>query len=301
MQPYDKAARYGVKQDPPGFYRWLTRRADSPLAFHFWLDARRLARPEEGNLTCDTVACFLLPGHSHPTHALIVEFKAESERATVNQLLAYAVRLWMEPPPGPEMGPLAHVGGAVINFTGPPQPATVDFAFPGLPDCQLRFQITQHTLRDEDAAATLADIRAGRVTPWLLAWIPLMHGGAEPGILEGWKEAALTVPDGRTRSTLGGFALLFAELAGRVGPWKKALEGWDMRTSQIVEEWRNEGRVEGQLETCRENLLALLEERFGQLPESVTRQIQSISDVKRLKALLRQTVHVRALDDLNLS
>src|SRR6266852_9855238 len=53
----------------------------------------------------------------------------------------------------------------------------------------------------------------------------------------------LTEPDAQVRSTLGSFALLFAELAGRAESWKQALEGWDMRTSQVVEEWRNEGRV----------------------------------------------------------
>ena len=62
MHEYDKAARYMIKQAPPDFFRWLWRRADTTLRFHSWLDARRLALPVEGDLTCDTVAAFHLDG-----------------------------------------------------------------------------------------------------------------------------------------------------------------------------------------------------------------------------------------------
>ncbi len=60
MADLDKAARYVVKQDPPGFFTWLWRQAVTPLRFHSWYDARRLARPGEGDRTCDTVAGFRL-------------------------------------------------------------------------------------------------------------------------------------------------------------------------------------------------------------------------------------------------
>lgn len=61
MAEYDKASRYQVKQDPPGVFAWLWRRRTTPLIFHSWLDARRLALPVEGDLTCDLVAAFRLP------------------------------------------------------------------------------------------------------------------------------------------------------------------------------------------------------------------------------------------------
>jgi hypothetical protein len=51
MFEYDKATRYMVKQDPANFFRWLWWHAETPLQFHSWLDARRLALPEEGDLT----------------------------------------------------------------------------------------------------------------------------------------------------------------------------------------------------------------------------------------------------------
>ena len=127
-----------------------------------------------------------------------------------------------------------------------------------------------------------------------------MHGGTEPGILEQWQQVGRTEPDPEVRSTWGAFALLFAELAGRTEAWKKALEGWNMRPSQVVEEWRNEGRVEGQLATRREDLLALLEERFGALPDGLLQRIQATTDVERLKAALRQVLHLHTAKDLQL-
>src|SRR5262249_40478506 len=105
------------------------------------------------------------------------------------------------------------------------QPRALQATFPGVPDCNCNFGVLQRTLRDESAADTLADIAAGRTTRWLLPWLPLMQSGAEIGTIDQWKVVAQTEADPQARSTLGGFALLFADLAARSDPWKRALEG----------------------------------------------------------------------------
>jgi hypothetical protein len=56
MNEYDKAGRYLIKRDPPGFFRWLLRRRDAP--FHLWIDSRRHALPDQRDLTSDLVAAF---------------------------------------------------------------------------------------------------------------------------------------------------------------------------------------------------------------------------------------------------
>jgi hypothetical protein len=303
MQDIDKAARYSVKQHPHGYCRWLCG-PNTSLLFHAWLDARRLALPSEGDLTCDLVAGLRPAEAPGPTCALIVELMAESRPAVVDRLLAYVVRLWGEPPPGVEPGTPLPVGGAVVNLTGPAQPDRVTLALPGVPECELHFRIVQRTLRDIDAAATLADIAAGRTTRWLLPWIPLMHGGVEAAIMEQWQEVARAEPDPQVRATLAGLAVVFADLAGRAVVWKQALEGWNVRNSQVIDEWRNEGRVEGRqegrLESHREDLLALLQERFGAVPEEWVQRIQALTDVDRLKAAIRQVVHIHTLEELQL-
>jgi hypothetical protein len=301
MAEFDKASRYLAKQDPPGFFAWLWRYAVTPLLFHSWLAARRLALPVEEDRTCDNVAAFRLPDRPEPTHVLIVDFKAQAQSGALNQLLDYVVRLQTEPPPeGTVLPPL--VGGAVINLTGAPQPASLDVHFPGISECDWHFGILQRTLREESAAATLADITAGRTTRWLLPWIPLMHEGGEAAIMEGWKQAAEAEPDEQVRATLAGLALVFAELADRIDVWKHALEGWNVRKSQVVEEWREEGRAEGReegrVEALQEIILTLLRKRFSIVPAPLVQRIEASTDIARLQTALEQILDIRSPEQL---
>jgi hypothetical protein len=300
MHEFDKAARYMAKQDPPNFFRWLWWHAATPLRFHSWLDARRLALPVEGDLTCDTVGAFHLAGQAELSHALIVEFMAESRSNTLDRLLAYVVRARTEPAAAKGQVLPPQLGGVVINLTGPAQARAVQVAFPGVAECDWGFSILQRTLREEAAGDTLADIAAGRTTRWLLPWIPLMNGGAEMSIMEQWQQVASTEPDAQVRSTLGAFALLFADLARRGDLWEQALEGWDMQTSQVVDRWHEKGRIEGQLEARRDDLVALLEKRFGPLPKELLQRIQAQADAALLKAALQQVLDIDSLDELRL-
>ena len=310
MADFDKAARYLAKQDPAGFSAWLWAYVATPLIFADWLDARRLALPVEEDRTCDLVAAYRLPDRPEPTHVLIIDFKAEATAAALGQLLGYVVRLHTEPPQDLAVPP--QVGGVVINLTGRPQRRLVNVQFPGLPECGWRFGVLQRTLRQESAATTLADIGMGRTTRWLLPWIPLMQGGGRTAIIEQWKQAALAEPDPEARATLAGLALVFGELAKRARAWQAGLRGWDMRTSRIVEAWREEGReegraegreegrAEGELVMARDNLHGVLVERFGRVPKAWQRRIQAVTDPDRLKAALRQAMRIQALDELQL-
>src|SRR5579863_9787751 len=116
MNEYDKAGRYLVKRDPPGFFRWLLRRE---AAFHAWIDARRHALPDQGDLTNDLVAAFRA---GDGFEALCVELQAESAAGSASRLLlGYVPRLLTEPAaPGSLM--VTAAGGAVVNLTGPPRP-----------------------------------------------------------------------------------------------------------------------------------------------------------------------------------
>jgi hypothetical protein len=56
MNDYDKAGRYLVKREPARFLQWLLTTPD--IAFHTWIDARRVALPRQNDLTSDLVAAF---------------------------------------------------------------------------------------------------------------------------------------------------------------------------------------------------------------------------------------------------
>src|SRR5262249_22124169 len=98
--------------------------------------------------------------------------------------------------------------------------------------------VGERNLRDEDAAATLAGIAVGHIARCLLPFIPLMRGGAEPGIIAEWKTLAQAEPDPRRRSDYGGLALVFAGLTDCRPLWKRALQGWNVEQSQQVLEWQ---------------------------------------------------------------
>ena len=53
-------------------------------------------------------------------------------------------------------------------------------------------------------------------------------------------------------------ALTFAELSASKGLWKNALEGWNVRKSELLEQSRNEGRLE--------LLNRMFEKRFQSVP-----------------------------------
>src|SRR5262245_47746642 len=284
MSDYDKAGRYLIKRDPAHFFLWLLGRA---VVFHLWIDARRVALPDQGDLTSDLVAAFRV---GREFEALCVELQAESESATAARIVhGYIGRLRSEPAT-PESLPLAHVGGVVINLTGPAQPVAVEEAPRIAPDCRLTGTVLQRTLRDRDAAATADEITAGQASRWLLAWLPLMQGGGEADIIERWKREAARLPTERDRQALAGLTLTFSELARRDAVWNRALEGWTVIKSPFLEELREkvrieahaEGRTVGRLEEARSVLLRQGRKKFGRPPTKKQQaELNAITDLTR--------------------
>lgn len=50
----------------------------------------------------------------------------------------------------------------------------------------------------------------------------------------------------------------------------------------------------------REALLMLLDEKFGDLPETATQKVQSVDSKRELDSLLRQLIHAKSLADMGL-
>ena len=73
-----------------------------------------------------------------------------------------------------------------------------------------------------------------------------------------------------------------------------------MQTSQVVDVWHEKGRAEGQLETRRDDLVALLESRFGSLPEELIQRIRAEDDAERLHRAFQQALKLQSLADLQL-
>jgi hypothetical protein len=127
----------------------------------------------------------------------------------------------------------------------------------------------------------------------ILPWIPLMRGRTELSIIKQWQELAAKEADRGVRSAYVNLAFVFAELMGSLPDWKKALEGWDMRVSQVVLEWETEGA----LRQAREDLLDVLKARVPQdLPTDLKTAIENISDKSELSRLLKVAATSASLD-----
>ncbi len=214
MNDHDKAGRYLIKCEPQDFLRWQAR--NQRLHFHAWIDARRLALPDQRDLTHDLVAAVGTPAGFE---AICVELEAEARADALSRQLGYQARLWNEP--GDERSvPLQCVSGIIFNLTGRGRTRELTLRSAAVPGCRLELAVQVCNLAEEDAATLVAEVAAGQRSPWLLGWISLMRGGGEPAIIERWRQIAeQRLLDERQRGILGLIARTFATRAGRRPAW----------------------------------------------------------------------------------
>lgn len=314
--PFDQASRYTGKLAPPGFLDWLLPGVRTVADYRGWLDTRTIPFPGEPDRVCDTVAG--LVEHADPAAwwALPIEFQSRPDPELFGRLLEYLARLWRELRPLGLPASRYKIVAAVVNLTGVGQTSRdMTLAATGARTC---LQVVERNLAEEDAAATLTEIAAGRWARCLLPWIPLMRGGAEAAIMGQWKQLAQAEPDDRRRADYGGLALVFAELAARRPAWKQALEGWNVEQSQQVLEWqaeaekrgivkgeakgKAEGKAEGKVEGEAKALLRLLERRFSMLvPADLATTIQATRDIAQLDRWFDAAIDVATLDEFRRS
>ncbi len=84
MNDYDKAGRYLVKREPAGFFRWLA--GNTRVSFQGWIDARRVALPNQNDLTNDLVAVVSGGGD---LEGVCLELEAEARADALTRLLEY--------------------------------------------------------------------------------------------------------------------------------------------------------------------------------------------------------------------
>jgi len=78
--------------------------------------------------------------------------------------------------------------------------------------------------------------------------------------------------------------------------FQQLIQREEVTVMQFITSWERRARFE----EARENLLALLGEKFGSLPETVTQQVQSINSKEELNSLLRQLIHANSLVEMGL-
>jgi len=294
MNVYDQAARFAAKSDPIGFLRWLVPGLPPGLEFRGWLDARTLPFPGEPDRTCDTVAELFDRSDPRARWALATEFQAEPDPDMLDRILEYLARLRRELRHGPGRPDKFLVAAGLVHLTGPPSADTLEMTLPGGSPVGLRLRIASRALRDEDAAATLAEIAAGQTSRWILPWIPLMNGAAKPTMIAEWVRLAGAESNPRWRGEFAGLALTFAGLTRHLDPWRRALEGWNMKESTVVAGWKAEGKAEG----LRDALLQFLRLRFPrQIRKTLVAAVQAESDPGRLSAWIAAAAEASSAEE----
>jgi hypothetical protein len=91
------------------------------------------------------------------------------------------------------------------------------------------------------------------------------------------------------------------ERFGREEGMQLGLEkGMEKGMEKGIEKGIEKGMEKGQLMTCRENILELLEARFGGAPYKIRERLSTETDLARLKGWLRLAGTCAKLEDFNL-
>jgi hypothetical protein len=303
MNDYDKAGRYLVKSEPAGFFRWLVSSPD--LVVQAWIDTRRVALPNQKDLTDDLVAAVV---SDNVVEAICLELEAEARADAVKRLLGYMARLLDEPETSASVT-VSCVSGVILDLTGTSPTEELNLRSKIVPDSELRLKVLRRSLAGEDAARILAAVAAGEISAWLLGWIPLMHGSADAAIISEWRaQVNRHLRSKRDRADLGSLVLVLATLGGCQSTWERGLRGWDMKTSPFLDEIRSESRKEGRAEGLQQGraeearalVLRLGRQKFQKPPSKKQQRIlASITNLGQLETLAGRLLdHVDSWADL---
>lgn len=286
---FDQGSRYLAKLNPREFLAWRLRVPRERLGFRRWLDTRAVPFPGGTDRFGDTVAELEQPDGE--PWAIAVEFQTKPDSMMFARMLNYLAALWTDQKPDPERGSRYSVGAVVVNLTGVGR-SSRNMRWPEM-GFATELTVVEGNLQHESAVALLDEIASGARSRTLLPWIPLMHGADQSDIVSRWKDLASGEPDDRLRSDYGGLALVFAEAAGRLDLWTKALEGWNVQQSVVVERWRAEGEARGRAEM----VIAMLEDRFGTVPAELVAAIRGTTDADRLRQFGRAAALAGSMDE----
>jgi hypothetical protein len=160
-----------------------------------------------------------------------------------------------------------------------------------------------------DATKTLVDISSGKTAKCILVWIPLMSGADSADVVDEWIRILSGEPDPRKRSEFVVLARVFAKFVNRT-IWVEKLEGYNVITSPIFDEFRAEGRKEGHKEGHKEaqrevvikfrpGLHSFLASRFpGAVPAELTAKINEVTDFDTLNRWFQAAIAAKSIDEL---
>jgi hypothetical protein len=274
MGVFDQAARFASQADPNAVVGRVLAATKTPLRFREWADTRTLPLPGSRDRTADLVAILEDAAAVENPWLLVLELQGRHDPDKLDVTLEEIARLRLHGRHGPDRKGKYRVLTALIYLQGRCPEPSLDMTLPE--GFGTRHTALVWNVEEDNADAVLSSIEAGLATWGMLFWVPLMAGGDKEAVIAGWKDRALAIEDRRRRGDLGKIALVFAELAGRYFAWTTALEDFDMTESKVVNSWIEEAVNQKEIETSRQYLIRLLQQRFpNQIPQEAIETINA--------------------------
>jgi hypothetical protein len=295
INSFDKASRYAARHlDPLGLLCWLLGQVFmAAWRWTRWLDTQSVPFPGMPDRRADTVAEFERRTYDAPPVAVVIEFLSEPSGEALERLADYCLVFRRELPYQTKPLVKYDVIGVLVNLTG----GTASDEWSMCPEdaggLGMRLKVGLRNLANYSGPQTLTGVATGSLPQALLAWVALMARANTPEVVQEWRRLVEAKVDEHQRPAYGAVALVFADLAGCLAVWKTGLEGWNVKTSQIVEEWK----AEGQLQASRAKLLRVLQFRFGtDLPVDLQQAVEGQSDPTTLDRWFDLALAATSLD-----
>lgn len=232
---FDQACAYLMHLGKIHMILWLLGLKLGDMKFESWLRTKNIPWPGQENRTCDTVA-HLTDERTHGIPWMIViEFQIEADELMFGRLLGYIGSCWIVHKPSKHSGDRFQVGAVVVNLTGRGN-CSRQMQLEGS-QVVTHMQVVEWNFQDQSAETLLEKIVAGEAPRLALVWLPLFQGGGDDKVIERAVQLADEETDPNVRRAFE-LILLFAEKAGCLDPWRKALEGFNLTRSEIADQWR---------------------------------------------------------------
>ncbi len=268
--PFDRASRALARRAGAPLLCWLTGVPPGAVKFRKPLDTK-LTVPGLPERTGDVLWHVTREDRHGEPWATLIEFQSEPDALIFGRVLVMLGLVWLQVKPEPLAGDRFELLAVVVNLTGKGQASRRSVWAEGM---GVSLDAREWNVGEEEASGILDQVERGGAPRVLLAWIPLMKGGGDPVIIGRWLPLAEAEADPAMRADLA-LALVFAELAGCREAWRKALEGFNMRRSVVVDGWKAEDRALA--------VRDFLEARFGELPADLAAKLGEERPLERLR------------------
>jgi hypothetical protein len=271
--PYDRSSRILAEKAGKRMLCWMT---ETPLAAVGTVSAlkTKLSVPGLPERESDLIWRTTREDQGGVPWAVLVEFQTIPSSLMFGRLMVYGGLLWLQEKPAPLPGDRFALTSVVVNLTGKGDSGRLYTWAEGRSMGALPFELNIAGLKAENI---LGQVERGEAPVEVLAWMPLMQRGGEEDIIQRWLRLADAEQDAERRGVLK-TVLVFAELANCLPQWEKAMEGFNVMRSAVLDRYEAKGKVEGLVGAVRR----ILEVKFKPLPADLLTALLSTVDPDKL-------------------